>query len=90
MTENRRPSFSQRINTPITVLVLAVISWVALQFVDLKVNMATAIEKIETIESKLIDHDEETGAVLRRNSSEHHRPNMSPCNGCHMRIYKGE
>jgi hypothetical protein len=82
----RKQTFSERINTPLTVLTLAVISWIALEFVDFKVAIATIKQRIETMESKLIDHDEETGAMLRRNSSDHHRPNMFPCNGCHMKI----
>ena len=79
MSDNRKPTFFQRLNTPMTALTLAVISWLAIQFVQIKID-------IETIKQTIIFHDNATTLIGLKNAAVHHTTGMLPCNSCHMRV----
>lgn len=82
----RKPTTWQIVHSVTPVIVIAMLSWLALQFVDFKVAIKSLDMSVAAIQKDLLDHNLETKETVKNNSRLHHREmGVAPCNGCHKR-----
>lgn len=84
-SERRKPNVTQYITQHIIpVAILAVLGWLALQFVEFKVDISGLKTGITDLRKELTKHNDESKEETVKNAVLHHRGNgVTPCNGCH-------
>ena len=83
MVERRTPTLIQLINSVTPMLVLALLSWIALQIVDVKIDIPAIKRDVAAIRADLSTHDVRGKEDALRISILHHRTGIEPCSGCH-------
>lgn len=86
VNERRKLNPLQILHALAPAAVLALLSWIALQVVDIKADIPAIKVTVAQIRQDLLDHNMESKALALRNSVDHHRSiGMVPCNGCHAK-----
>lgn len=95
--ERRKPKWYQvLLQGLVPALILAIVTWIAATVADTKVqiaehrvatagNFAMINVEIREIRNDLIEHNKDSKNAAVRNSLDHHRGAMTPCNRCHSK-----
>jgi hypothetical protein len=82
-SKRRTPAWYIVVQGVIPALVLGVLSWIALQIVDIKTDIPVIKLTVSNIQDDLVRHHKDTKALSDRSSLLHHRNTVRNCAGCH-------